>query len=89
MRGCMHCFISGRVQGVFFRASTQQQAEQLNLVGYARNLPDGSVEVMACGELQALETLEVWLHQGPELAEVVGVVSEKAPAHEFSDFSIG
>jgi len=89
MKTCMRCFVRGRVQGVFFRANTRQQAEQLNLTGYAHNLLDGRVEVMACGELQALEALKRWLHQGPESAEVFEVVSEMLPAQEFSDFSIG
>jgi len=89
MKTCMRSLVRGRVQGVFFRANTRQQAEQLNLTGYAHNLPDGRVEVMACGELQALDALKVWLHRGPELAEVVEVVSEMLPAQEFSGFSIG
>lgn len=89
MKACIRCFIRGRVQGVFFRANTRQQANQLNLTGYAHNLPDGRVEVMACGEADALETLQRWLHHGPELAEVTEVVSERLPDHEFSDFSIG
>jgi len=89
MKACMRYFVSGQVQGVFFRAGTQQQAMQLNLTGYARNLPDGCVKVVACGEHQALETLKAWLHQGPELAEVSEVVSEMLPVQEFTDFSIG
>ncbi len=88
MKTCMRCHISGRVQGVFFRASTQQQALHLDLTGYVRNLPDGRVEVMACGGAQAVEALEVWLHQGPEMAEVTGVESERVPSQSFSDFSI-
>ncbi len=69
----IHCFkaiISGRVQGVFFRDSTRQQARQLNLSGYARNLADGTVEVIACGEEEALLQLELWLQQGPPQSRV-------------------
>ena len=66
--------ITGRVQGVFFRASTQQQARPLKLSGYARNLPDGSVEVLAVGDAEAVAALEKWLWQGPPTADVTNVV---------------
>jgi len=85
----MRCLVSGRVQGVFFRASARQQAEQLNLTGYAHNLPDGRVEVVAFGDQLALKKLESWLSQGPEMADVSRVVSEVLPVQEFPDFSIG
>lgn len=62
--------ISGRVQGVFFRASTQRQAEALGLRGHAFNLEDGRVEVVAQGLPEALERLEAWLRQGPAQAQV-------------------
>lgn len=70
--------VSGRVQGVFFRASTRAQAERLGLSGYARNLPDGRVEVLAQGAPQALAALERWLWQGPPAAEVEAVEREPA-----------
>lgn len=76
MSSCLRCRVSGRVQGVWFRATTQQQAQRLALTGSARNLPDGSVEVMACGEAAALEVLHDWLWQGPELARVTEVSCE-------------
>ncbi|MCC8362359.1 acylphosphatase [Lysobacter sp. A6] len=63
-------FIEGRVQGVFFRASTRQQATELGLRGYARNLHDGRVEVLAVGDVQALERLAEWLKHGPPHARV-------------------
>ncbi|HHM04646.1 MAG TPA: acylphosphatase [Gammaproteobacteria bacterium] len=67
------CLVSGRVQGVFFRAATQQQARSLGITGYARNLPDGRVEVLACGEAGAVEALCAWLWKGPPQARVVDV----------------
>jgi acylphosphatase len=67
---CVRCFVSGRVQGVWFRGSTRRQAEQLSLTGYARNLSDGRVEVLACGESDALGVLHKWLWQGPPAAKV-------------------
>jgi len=66
--------VTGRVQGVFFRQSTRETAERLELAGYARNLPDGSVEVLAHGAAAAVEELRVWLHKGPPRARVESVV---------------
>ncbi len=70
---CMRCKISGRVQGVFFRASTQREARSLELTGYAKNLSDGSVEVLACGKASAVEQLREWLRVGPPAARVTRV----------------
>lgn len=70
VRRCAKFLVSGRVQGVFFRASTRDQAGRLGITGYARNLADGRVEVLACGEPAALSSLESWLHEGPPAASV-------------------
>jgi acylphosphatase len=67
--------VSGRVQGVYFRVSTRQQALQLGLTGYAKNLPDGRVEVLAVGELAELNALSQWLWRGPPAASVTDVQS--------------
>ena len=67
--------VSGKVQGVYFRASTRQQAVQLNIRGYAKNLPSGSVEIVAIGSIDAIATLEKWLSQGPPSARVDTVQS--------------
>jgi acylphosphatase len=72
--------VSGKVQGVFFRASTREQAERFGLSGYARNLADGRVEVLAVGEEGAIAALERWLWQGPPRARVEDVVRESAEA---------
>ena len=69
-------FVSGRVQGVAFRAYTRAQANALDLRGYARNLPDGRVEVLAVGDAAAIERLAEWLQHGPPLARVDAVVRE-------------
>ena len=66
--------VSGKVQGVFFRVSTRERALDLGLCGRATNLPDGSVEVLAAGAAEAIDTLERWLHQGPSAAWVKAVV---------------
>ena len=65
-----HAIISGRVQGVCFRAETVAVGRRLGLNGYARNLPDGSVEVAASGSDEKLKELEAFLHHGPTLARV-------------------
>lgn len=70
--------VSGRVQAVFFRASAQAEAERLGLQGYARNLPDGRVEVLAVGAAGAVESLAEWLREGPPMAAVESV--ERTPA---------
>lgn len=73
------CFrVSGVVQGVFFRASTREQALRLGLRGYAKNLADGAVEVLAVGEGDAIDALEQWLHVGPPNARVGAVVRNEA-----------
>ncbi|OGT20346.1 MAG: acylphosphatase [Gammaproteobacteria bacterium RBG_16_57_12] len=86
MTDCVRCFVSGKVQGVFYRASTQRQARQLGLTGYARNLADGRVEVVACGGRQQLEHLQAWLWQGPQHAEVADVRCEKIEVLRSADF---
>jgi acylphosphatase len=62
--------VSGKVQGVFFRASTRERALDLQLSGRATNLPDGRVEVIAEGEVAALDALATWLQHGPPMARV-------------------
>jgi len=67
---CEHYYISGRVQGVFYRASAHQTAQALNLTGWVRNLADGRVEIIACGSAEQLAKLKVWLKEGPPMAKV-------------------
>lgn len=79
--------VTGRVQGVSFRASARDRALSLGLAGHARNLADGSVEVLARGGAEALAALEIWLWEGPPAARVEAVLAEDvdedppAPAH--------
>ena len=68
-----HFLVAGRVQGVWFRAATRERALALELRGFARNLPDGGVEVVAVGSDEAIAALETWLWQGPPLAKVSSV----------------
>jgi len=71
--------VSGRVQGVGYRYFARQQAERMGVAGFARNLPDGSVEVFAEGEPEALSAFEDVLRQGPSFAEVMNVERAAIP----------
>lgn len=71
-----HAFISGRVQGVYFRASTEAQARRLGLTGWVRNRRDGRVEVWFGGEASECAELLEWLHHGPPDARVENVEHE-------------
>ena len=70
---CAKFRIRGRVQGVFFRASARQEALRRGITGYAKNLADGSVEVLACGDEAVLDALHGWLRRGPPHADVAAV----------------
>ncbi|GAA6142323.1 acylphosphatase [Hydrogenophaga sp. 5NK40-0174] len=65
--------ITGKVQGVWYRGSTVEQATALGLKGWVRNRTDGSVEALVQGPPQAVQALITWAHRGPELARVSGV----------------
>ena len=81
--------ISGRVQGVGYRYFVQRAAVALGLTGYARNLPDGRVEVYAVGGEDALSELSGALRQGPRWADVRGVEEQEAAVEKRDGFSIG
>jgi acylphosphatase len=84
-----HLIIQGRVQGVFFRANTREEASRLGLTGWVRNCPDGSVEVMVEGDKTKVEELIRWCHQGPPGAHVTKVETKTTSFQgEFKDFSI-
>ena len=85
---CIRCQVAGRVQGVFFRVSTREQARRLGLSGHVRNLPDGQVEVVACGGQAAVEALQAWLWQGPPHAQVSAVSCETCAAPDPGGFRI-
>ena len=70
---CVRALVTGKVQGVFYRRATQEQALQLGITGYAKNLHDGRVEVLLCGHPDAVKRLSEWLWQGPDGAQVTHV----------------
>lgn len=72
----LHVFVSGRVQGVGFRQSTQDEAERLGLTGWVRNCDDGRVEAVFCGARELLEMMLRWCHQGNAFARVDHVDAE-------------
>lgn len=88
--GAARFLVSGRVQGVGFRAATRAQARLLGLAGHAVNLADGQVEVLARGTADRVNALERWLHVGPALARVNGVQRFDAPEDPGgAEFTIG
>ena len=85
----IHVYISGRVQGVFFRAETQRVANGFNLTGWVRNMADGRVEALFEGENKSVDKMLEWCHTGPPAARVKEVVIEEGSyTGEFNNFSI-
>lgn len=80
--------VTGRVQGVFYRASAKDAAVQLMLKGFAQNQPDGSVYMEAEGEEQDLNRFIDWCRQGPPRAQVLNVVVEETDVKNFQRFEI-
>jgi acylphosphatase len=84
-----HIFVSGFVQGVFFRSNTQERARRLGLKGWVRNLEDGRVEAVFEGEKEKVLEMIEWAKRGPELAKVENVEVEwEEYKGEFDDFEI-
>lgn len=85
----LHVYVSGRVQGVFFRAVTQETATALNLTGWVRNMSDGRVEAVFEGEKNNVDKMLAWCHKGPPTSHVEEVLAEEEPySGIFKDFNI-
>ena len=87
---CRRSFVSGRVQGVFYRATCDRKAGELSLTGFARNLEDGRFEVLACGEAAAVDQFVEWLWVGSPASKVTDVATEHADpadAHRGTGFT--
>ena len=80
--------VNGLVQGVFFRQSTRQQAELLNITGWVRNLADGRVDGQATGDAAMLDTFRDWLKRGPVAATVLKLEWEETELQQFDGFRI-
>ncbi|MEF8848640.1 MAG: acylphosphatase [Candidatus Thermoplasmatota archaeon] len=89
MKKNIHVEVSGKVQGVWFRANTKEKAEQLNINGWVKNTADGKVEAVFEGEEENIKEMLDWCHQGPPLAKVQTVdVEEKNSLEGLEGFSI-
>lgn len=84
----LHLIISGRVQGVTFRASTRREALRLGVHGWVRNLPDRRVEAWLEGDPEAVGALKRWCHGGPPLAEVTGVEADEVEPEGLAGFEV-
>ena len=84
-----HFWVSGRVQGVGFRAAARRRALELGLSGHARNLADGRVELLAQGDAAGIDAFADWLQRGPPLARVDTVRRESVDVQESADFRLG
>jgi acylphosphatase len=84
-----HVYVSGQVQGVFFRDSTRERAEQLGLAGWVRNTPDGRVEALFEGPSEKVREMVRWCEEGPSHAEVESVETEfEAPGRDLTGFEV-
>ena len=89
MNSRVHVIISGKVQGVWFRANTKQKAEQLGLTGWVKNTYDKNVEAVFEGEEILIQEMLEWCHRGPPLSKVENVeVKNESPTNNFDSFSI-
>ncbi|MCD2195492.1 acylphosphatase [Actinomycetospora endophytica] len=81
-----HAVVHGRVQGVFYRASAEQEAARLGVAGWVRNLPDGTVELVLEGDDGAVDRMLEWAGRGPSRAEVTHVDVQERPAEGHTGF---
>ncbi|ATJ82860.1 acylphosphatase [Halomonas beimenensis] len=86
---CVKALVTGKVQGVWYRRATQEQALKAGVTGHARNLTDGRVEVLLCGRRDAVRDVSEWLWKGPPGARVTHVELEVVEAHEPDCFTTG
>lgn len=80
--------VTGRVQGVFFRATTKEKADRLGITGWVRNTEDGNVEIHAEGSPEVLKQFQVWCRKGPPAARIDQVQSMDVPEEGFEAFEI-
>ena len=85
---CVHLIVSGRVQGVFFRDNTRRKAIELGLNGYAKNLPDGNVEIVAQGGEKKINELVDFIKKGPGIAKVKNIQIKHKRLENFRSFEI-
>jgi acylphosphatase len=88
MKRCLSILVTGKVQGVFYRASARDKANELGLTGFAQNKEDGGVYIEAEGSEEGLQKFEKWCWQGPPKAKVVRVLTESREIMNFAAFEI-
>ena len=84
----IHLIISGKVQGVFFRATAKRQAQRLNITGWVKNTTEGNVELIVSGEAEILEEFIQWCNNGPDNAQVLNVKVNDNTYQHFDSFEI-
>jgi acylphosphatase len=84
----VHAIVTGRVQGVWFRARTQERAESLGVSGWVRNLPDGAVEAVFEGPRDAVDAVVEWCREGPDHASVDDIATREEPPEGLAGFRI-
>jgi acylphosphatase len=88
MKRCLSILVIGKVQGVFYRASARDKANELGLTGFAQNREDGSVHIIVEGDGEQLVEFEKWCWQGPSNAKVIRVLTEPREIMNFAAFEI-
>jgi acylphosphatase len=83
-----HILVKGKVQGVFYRASAKEKAEELELTGWVKNTPEGDVEITVCGKEEQVLLFVAWCRQGPPMAKVSEVQESKVDEIIFNNFKI-
>lgn len=84
----IHAYVSGRVQGVFYRDATQKKATELGVTGWVKNIPDGRVELIACGDQQLVNELIEWLWEGSRSSNVTSVETKFVDYTDFESFKV-
>lgn len=86
---CIHCVVSGLVQGVFYRSNTEKEANKLGLTGWVKNLSNGDVEAVINGDEEKVDAMLEWMYQGPTMARVDNIaVTRVNPEENYSSFSV-
>jgi len=80
--------VSGQVQGVFYRDHTVTKAKELDLKGYVKNLPDGTVEILVQGDIKKIKMLSQWCHEGSPHSKVTNVYMDETDTEDFADFNV-
>ena len=89
MKSRIHIFVSGKVQGVFFRENTRKKAAEFGLSGFVRNLPNGKVEAVFEGDKEKIEKIIQWIKKGPETAQIENIeIDWQNYQEEFINFEI-